>query len=52
MQEQIGVTKDDLDAHLQKNTHVQRMQEQLECESTVEGQKKENGQEMAEVSVN
>lgn len=42
MQEQIGVTKDDLEAHVQKSTHVQKMQELMESEPTAaENQKKE-----------
>lgn len=42
MQEQIGVTKDDLEAHVQKSIHVQKMQEQMESEpSAAENQKKE-----------
>lgn len=35
------MTKDDLETHVQKNEHVQKMQEQMENESAVELQKKE-----------
>lgn len=42
MQEQIGVTKDDLEAHVQKNSHVQKMQELKENGTAAENQKKDN----------
>lgn len=40
IQEQIGVTKDDLEAHVQKNTHVQKMQELKENGAAPENQRK------------
>lgn len=41
LQEQIGVTKDDIEVHVQKSAHVQKMHEQMENESIVESQRKE-----------
>lgn len=41
MQEQIGVTKDDLEAHVQKNTHVQKMQALMGNGAAAENQKKD-----------
>lgn len=35
------MTKDDVEAHVQKNAHVQRMHEQMESESAAENHKKE-----------
>lgn len=47
-QEQIGVTNDDLEAHVRKNTHVQKVQEHMETKSIAENPKKETAATMAD----